>query len=113
MSQIIYVAVACGFHALDMVSGLIAAIKTGDLQSSKMRDGLFKKLGFILCYVLAILVDTYGAEIGFAINVKILPAIVLYAVGTEIVSVLENVGKINADLLSDTLRRIFHIGGDE
>jgi toxin secretion/phage lysis holin len=108
------VLVAVGFHIFDMLTGIIAAVKAKDLQSSKMRDGLFKKIGFIACYVLAILIDTQGAYIGLNLGVKTLPIIALYAVSTEIVSIIENISKINPDLLPDTLKNLFHInkGGD-
>lgn len=101
--------VAMVFHALDMITGVIAAIREHDLQSSKMRDGLFKKVGFVLCYALAILVDTQGQTIGMQLGVSILPVIVLYAVSTELVSVIENICRINPDMLPDTLKRMFHI----
>ena len=46
------VVIALVFNGLDILSGFIAAIKEKRVQSSKLRDGLFKKVGFIFCYVL-------------------------------------------------------------
>lgn len=106
MQQII---IAIIFHALDMLTGIIAALRAKDLQSAKMRDGLFKKLGFILCYVLAFLVDTQGEQIGMEIGVKILPVVILYAITTEIVSVIENICRINPDMVPDTIKTMFRI----
>ena len=97
------------FHALDLVSGLIGAVRQGNLQSSRLRDGMFKKVGFILCYVLALLIDTKGAEIGLSFGTKILPIIIIYAVTTEIISILENICKINPDLVPAKLKSIFQI----
>ena len=64
MHQLAPIIVAVVFHALDLITGLIGAIRNKDINSAKMRDGLFKKVGFIFCYVLAFLMDNYGAEIG-------------------------------------------------
>ena len=60
MEQVYPVIVALIFNALDLVTGLVSAVKTKDIQSSKLRDGLFKKVGFIFCYFVAWLVDTQG-----------------------------------------------------
>lgn len=109
MTQYYPVIVALIFNALDIISGLFAGIKNKDIQSSKLRDGLFKKVGFIFCYILAWLIDTQGDIIGFAISVKILPIIILYVCTTEVVSILENISKINPDLLPSKLMELFHI----
>lgn len=108
MGAIHSIVVAVSFHLLDMVTGLIGAVKHGELKSSKMRDGMFKKVGFIACYVLAYLIDTYGVIIGVSFSVQVLPIIITYAVTTEIVSVFENINKINSDILPETLKKLFH-----
>lgn len=109
MIQLYQIGVALIFNALDVLTGLISAVKNKDLMSSKLRDGLFKKVGFMLCYFVAWLVDTQGDKIGFELAVEILPIIILYTCSTELVSILENIGKINSDLLPDKLKELFHI----
>ena len=98
-----------------MVTGIIAGVKNKDIQSSKLRDGLFKKVGFIFCYLLAWLIDTQGHSIGLSIGVSLLPIIVLYVVLTEITSIVENICKINTDLVPEKLKDLFHLtgGGNE
>ena len=103
------VIIALIFNAFDVVSGLVAAFKCKDIKSSKLRDGLFKKVGFIFCYMLAYVMDNYGAIIGIKLSVNILPIIVLYVVTTEIVSIIENICKINPDLLPEKLKELFHV----
>ena len=88
------VVIALVFNGLDILSGFIAAIKEKRVQSSKLRDGLFKKVGFIFCYVLAILVDLYGSRIGMNLGVD---------------SIVENICRINSDLLPDKLLKLFHL----
>lgn len=109
VSGVYQIAIAMIFHFLDLLTGFIGALRLGELKSSKMRDGLFKKVGFIFCYTLAMLIDTYGSELGLNISVKILPIVIIYTVTTEIVSILENINKINPDLLPENLTKMFHV----
>lgn len=107
------VIIALVFNALDLATGIITALKNHDIKSSKLRDGLFKKVGFILCYVIAWLVDNEGYLIGFQIGVAVLPVIVLYVCTTELVSIIENICKLNPDLLPSKLMIIFHISNKD
>lgn len=82
------------FMLLDIASGVIAAIKNGELQSNAMRVGLLHKLGYILAIILGIACDFGSAyldlNIPFDLTVIIISAICL----TEIVSIIENIGLI-------------------
>ena len=69
------IAVALVFNATDLVTGIISALKEHNLQSSKLRDGIFKKIGFLICYFLALMIDLYGSEVGFNLNVELLPVV--------------------------------------
>lgn len=109
MEKLYPIFVALGLNALDVLTGIVSAIKNKDIKSAKLRDGLFKKVGFIFCYFTAWLVDGYGGVIGFNLGVSILPVIVLYTCSTELVSILENISKINSDLLPSKLMELFHI----
>lgn len=97
------------FNLFDLISGVVCAVKNKNLESSKLRDGLFKKVGFIMCYFLAWLVDDNGSLIGFNLSVKILPVIIFYVCSTEIVSIIENICKINTDLVPSKLINMFNI----
>lgn len=103
------IVIALVFNATDIVSGFVGALRNKELDSSKLRDGLFKKVGFIVCYFLGWLLDTQGNIIGFQFSVPILPVIILYVCTTELVSIIENVCKINSDLLPEKLMELFHI----
>lgn len=113
MEQFYPIMIALVFNAVDIVTGVISALKNKDVKSNKLRDGLFKKVGFIICYFVAWLVDTQGDIIGFHIDVSILPILIIYACTTELVSILENICKINPDLLPDKLMQIFHLTNKE
>lgn len=109
MEQFCPIIIALVFNALDLITGVISALKNKDIQSAKLRDGLFKKVGFILCYFVAWLVDNEGALIGFKLGTPILPIIILYVCTTELVSILENICIINPDILPEKLMELFHI----
>ena len=102
------IAVALMFNATDLVTGIISAIKEHDLQSSKLRDGIFKKVGFLICYFLALMIDMYGTEVGFALNVELLPVVLGFVCLTETISVIENLAKIT-DIVPEKLLSLFHI----
>lgn len=113
MLEIHQIGIAIVFHLIDLATGLIAAIRRKELQSAKMRDGLFKKIGFIFCYLLAFLIDTQGPYIGFQLGTDILPVLIIYAITTEIVSIIENIHKINPDLIPEKLQEMFHVKHEE
>lgn len=109
MEKFYPIIIALVFNVLDLLTGIVTAIKNKDIRSSKLRDGLFKKVGFILCYVIAYLIDNEGYLIGFQIAVPILTPVILYACSTELVSIIENIHKLNPDILPEKLLELFHI----
>lgn len=109
MEQFYIIIVALIFNLFDLLTGILSGIKNKEIKSSKLRDGLFKKVGFICCYFLAWLLDTQGKNIGFEIGVSILPIIITYVCLTEVVSIIENICKINPDLATSKLTELFHI----
>ncbi len=113
MEKLYSIIIALIFNAVDLLTGFICALKKKDIKSSKLRDGIFKKFAFLICYFLAWVLDNYGVYIGFDISINILPILVAYVVTTELVSILENIGKINPDLLPEKLKNIFHIIDDK
>lgn len=109
----IMILVALSFNVLDLITGFISAVYNKKIMSSKLRDGLFKKVGFIICYILGFMVDTEGQLIGLNIGVKILPIIILGSVLTEIASLVENIAKINSKAIPDKIKEIFNLQEDD
>lgn len=97
------------FNLTDLITGIISAIKNKEVKSAKLRDGIFKKVGFLICYFLAFLIDYYGASVGFNLGFNVLPVLITYTCTTEAVSIIENVHNINPDLLPNKLLKIFAI----
>lgn len=94
--------------AMDYISGIAAAASRGDLQSSKMREGLWHKLGEVGAILLAYLVAEEGHYIGLPYQIDLLiPAVIIWLSVMEITSILENLMLLNPDLASDGFLRIF------
>lgn len=99
--------VALVFNGLDLITGIVGAIKDGEqIKSSKLRDGLFKKVGFIFCYALGIAINYAETFLTLPFGVDLVPVICTYAIVTEAVSIIENISKINPDILPDKLKSL-------
>lgn len=99
--------VALVFNGLDLITGIIGAIRDGEqIKSSKLRDGLFKKVGFVFCYTLGILINYAENFLSLPFGVDLVPVICTYAIVTEVVSIIENISKINPDMLPDKLKEL-------
>lgn len=95
------------FIALDFITGLFKALATQTFTSSKMRTGLFRKVGLILCVILGVLVDFAQGYLDLGITVPVSAAICAYICIMEISSILENVCAINPNLLPGRLTALF------
>lgn len=104
--------VALVFNGLDLITGIVGALRNGEqIKSNKLRDGLFKKVGFIFCYALGIAINYSETFLTLPFDVDLVPVICTYAIVTEVVSIVENISKINPDILPDKLKNL--IGYDE
>ena len=94
--------------AMDYLSGIAAAASRGDLQSSKMREGLWHKLGEVGAILLAYLVAEEGHYIGLPYQIDLLiPAVLIWISVMEITSILENLAILNPNLASAGFLQIF------
>lgn len=106
--------VALVFNGLDLVTGIVGAIRNGEqIKSSKLRDGLFKKVGFVFCYTLGVLINYAENLLTLPFGVDLVPVICGYTIITEVISVIENISKINSDILPDKLKTLIGYKGDE
>ena len=82
--------ITCVMIVLDVVFGFAGAIKQKDVQSSKLRDGLWHKAGFMGLITLTYVIQytAQHAELGF--DVPSVMAVCVYVIVTEVVSVFEN-----------------------
>ena len=99
--------ITCVMIVLDVVFGFAGAIKQKDVQSSKLRDGLWHKAGFMGLITLAYVIQytAQHAELGF--DVPSVMAVCVYVIVTEVVSVFENLCVLNPNLVDSPLGAIF------
>ena len=95
------------FIVLDLVTGLIKAFKEKSYTSTIMREGLFHKCGSVLCVVFGVLVDYAQTLIDLGVSVPVAITVCSYIILMEIGSIIENVCKINPQIMPNKLKVYF------
>lgn len=104
-------AVFClGFIVADYLSGVIKAVKNKELDSTKMRLGLWHKAGYIGAMALG-----YGCQM--AVNYDLLPTsfsavfggVCVYVIVTEAVSIFENLCELSPELRDSPLAALLNL----
>lgn len=103
--MIIAIVIALAFNLLDFISGFIKACSQRKLSSTKMRKGIFHKIGFILLYALCVLLHIANQELNLNLPFNLLYVITSYVILTEMISILENIGKINPEIDVNKLKQ--------
>lgn len=98
--------IVLGFIGTDFLTGAIMAIKEGNFTSTKMREGLYRKFGSIVIIVMSLLIDYAQRYFSLGINVDVSLAVEGYIIIMEIASIIENVGKINPNILPEKIKKI-------
>lgn len=106
MSEIMLPLITCIFIAFDSVSGNIAAAANHIWKSSIMRKGLYHKFGSIMLVALAYLIDYAQKFVDLGFRVPIAAGVCVYIILMELGSIIENIGKINPDLLPNQIRKV-------
>lgn len=95
---------------LDILSGIIKAFAVnGRLDSSKLRQGLYHKATYVVIIALGTALELYSEALDLGLGVPLVLCVCLYIIGTEVVSIIENVTEANSELDGDKLRKIFHL----
>lgn len=95
------------FIAFDFLTGFIMGLATTGFNSTIMRQGLFHKLALVMVMAFGGLCD-YGQQfVDIGINVPVAPAFCAYIVLMEIGSIIENIGKINPEIVIPSIRSRF------
>lgn len=117
--QMAWAVFACfAMMILDVISGFIGAIMEHNVNSTKMREGLFHKGALIMLIVIAWVCEVFVMhvpDIGLTVPLVIPACVLIFTM--ELVSILENVSVINPELKGTKLLELFNldekeIGGD-
>lgn len=95
------------FIALDCITGILQACKNKELNSTKMRNGFFNKVAFIMVLVLSIICDYAMVYIDIGLNLHLVKVASIYISTTEIISIMENIGRMNNKILPAKLKEMF------
>ena len=99
------------FILIDLITGILGGIKEKKLESVKLREGLWHKLGFILIIAFAIVLEISLAYIDFPYEVPSTSIVCVYVIVTESVSIFENLCVLNPHLVTSPLGSIFKNAG--
>lgn len=92
----------------DLVFGFIGAVKEKNVQSEKLRQGLWHKSGFIGLIALGYLIEFASTRVELGIEVPTVLGVCIYVIVTEIVSIFENLCILNPALINSPIGSIFH-----
>lgn len=93
------VKLALAFMVIDVFTGVLKAVKNKELNSTKAREGIYKKASFILFIAFGYLADYAMNYVNMGFNLPAAVTICTLVIITEAISVLENLGQINPDLV--------------
>ena len=87
--------VVCCFILFDILTGVIKAIYKEGLNSTALRKGLFHKLSEVLAVVGAWLLEYGVTYIDLGVELPVLNAVAIYICLMEVVSIIENLCRVN------------------
>jgi toxin secretion/phage lysis holin len=85
------------FMAMDYVTGILCAVKNGDLHSRAAWRGLFKKVAtLIVVLVMYLLQRVASVSYGLKLGIQIGEAVALAYTLSEVISIIENCARLGA-----------------
>lgn len=112
----INVSIVCGILIImDIVCGTVAAMRNKELCSSIAREGMYNKIGEAMFLFIAIIANEILAMPpfdGLGISPDIAYLVAVYIAWMELVSILENICKINPKLPFAKILMMFNIDVD-
>ena len=103
-------AIVIAFIVMDVVTGIAQATKNKTLDSSKMRDGLFHKIGFMFAVVLACLCEYAMVWLDLGFEIPMIGGVCTFICLTELVSILENITLLAPELSESAFLSYFNRG---
>ena len=95
----IEVKLSVAFMMVDVFTGILKAVKNKELSSTRAREGIYKKASFILFIAFGYLADYAMEYVDLGFNFPAAATNCTLIILTEAISVLENLGQINPDLV--------------
>lgn len=105
--EIACLAVTSILIVLDYLTGIAKAAMAHDIDSGKMREGLWHKSAYILVIALAAIIEHGQRYVDLGFTVPLLIPACVYITLTEVASILENLTEINPELASSPVLNLF------
>ena len=105
-----YMAMVIGLavmNVVDVLTGLLGAVKKKNLDSTLFRQGLIKKACYWLAAITAYAVEWLSMFADLGVNLPIFSAVMVAMILCEVLSVVENLCIINPDLKNLGLSEYF------
>lgn len=93
----VYLAVA--FMLIDVITGVLKAVKCSELSSTKARLGMYKKASFIAFIVFGYFLDYTMQYLDVGISFPAAATICTMIIVTECISILENIASVSPEIL--------------
>ena len=93
------VKLSLAFMLIDVFTGVLKAVKNKELNSTKAREGIYKKTSFMLFIAFGYLADYAMSYVDMGFNFPAAATICTLVIVTEAISILENLGQINPELV--------------
>lgn len=95
------------FTITDYITGIIDAIMHKNLSSTKMREGLGHKFTYFCVFFIAWFIDFEMGHIDIGFHSALTPIVTVGIVLIELLSIMENIGKINPEIKNAPFMSIF------
>lgn len=99
--------VAGAMIALDVIAGLVSAASRGELDSTKLRQGLIHKIGLCIAFAMACILEYGESVVPLGISVPLVIPVVSYIILMEACSVYENIKRINPEFKFESFEELF------
>lgn len=106
-TEIAALVITCVLIVMDYLTGLAKSVVNKDIDSAKMRDGLWHKATYVAVIVLAEIIEHGQEAVDLGFTVPLIVPTCVYIVLTETASILENLSQINPELADSPVMQLF------
>lgn len=92
---------------IDVVTGVIFAVLTKSLNSTKMRQGGMHKIAEVIAVIFSAYAERSMAMLEINVGFSIFKVICTYLIVMECISIIENLGKMNPNVFPKKISKFF------
>lgn len=106
-TEIAALVITCVLIVMDYLTGLAKSVVNKDIDSTKMRDGLWHKATYVAVITLAEIIEHGQEAVDLGFTMPLIVPTCVYIVLTETASILENLSQINPELADSPVMQLF------